>query len=145
MFATQTKTLRHRLWGERNGVVADTMRRMGLSYPENWGVGLPTIRKIARETRTALLGGTDDASFAHEDIRCGVEPTCGGVGETPGKTFVHAWARELWLSPLRELRLAALWLADPISMVAEADFWERSLDTPELADEFAFALRTRKI
>ncbi len=53
----------------------------------------------------------------------------------------HTWARALWQHPLREARLAALWIAAPEQMMLEEDFWRLGLDTPELADEWAFVLR----
>lgn len=111
MIASDKRTARllHALYGERNGAVADQMRALGLVYPENWGVSLSAIRRIAR-------------TFRDENT--------------------HAWARELWQQPHRELRLAALWLADREQLSAEIDFW--TPDTRELADELIFVLGTKR-
>lgn len=53
----------------------------------------------------------------------------------------HDFARYLWLQDVRELRLAALRLADPAQLApGEFDFWAAGITTSELAEEAAFAL-----
>ena len=91
---------------ERNGLVADTMRHYGTPCGLNYGVSLPTVRRIARM-------------------------------QTPD----HDFARYLWLQEVRELRLAALHLAEPERVTPEEfAFWAAGLVDSELAAEAAFAL-----
>jgi hypothetical protein len=91
---------------ERNGLVADTMRHYGTPCGLNYGVSLPTVRRIARM-------------------------------QTPD----HDFARYLWLQEVRELRLAALHLAQPERVTPEElAFWAAGLVDSELAAEAAFAL-----
>lgn len=59
--------------------------------------------------------------------------------ETPD----HAYARLLWQQDVRELRLAALHLADPARLADEAGFWAAGIVDAELAEEAAFALLSR--
>lgn len=56
--------------------------------------------------------------------------------ETPD----HAYARLLWQQDVRELRLAALHLADPSRLADESAFWAAGIVDAELAEEAAFAL-----
>lgn len=56
----------------------------------------------------------------------------------------HGFGRFLYVQDVRELRLAACWMADPRRIdVAEAEFWGAGLLNSELAEEFAFALLSR--
>ncbi|MCM1300818.1 MAG: DNA alkylation repair protein [Alistipes senegalensis] len=56
----------------------------------------------------------------------------------------HGFARMLWEQDVRELKLAALHLAEPESLtVDEAAWWARGIVNSELAEEFAFALLRR--
>lgn len=55
----------------------------------------------------------------------------------------HAYARLLWQQDVRELRLAALHLADPARLTDEAGFWAAGIVDAELAEEAAFALLSR--
>lgn len=60
----------------------------------------------------------------------------------------HAFARFLYEQDVRELRLAAYWIADPAMLdAAEAEFWGRGIFNSEMASEIAFALlgRTERI
>ncbi len=60
--------------------------------------------------------------------------------ETPD----HGFARMLWEQDVRELKLAAVHLAEPDSLtVGEAAWWARGIVNSELAEEFAFALLCR--
>ena len=56
----------------------------------------------------------------------------------------HAFARYLFLQDVRELRLAALTLAEPRQVVpAEFDAWGAGIVNSEVAEEAAFALLSR--
>lgn len=56
----------------------------------------------------------------------------------------HELARFLWRQDVRELRLAALHIADPARLSpAERDFWGAGIVNSELAEEAAFALLSR--
>ena len=53
----------------------------------------------------------------------------------------HALARYLYKQQVRELRLAALHIAEPEQMtIDEADFWAEGVINSEVAEEMAFAL-----
>lgn len=94
---------------ERNGAVADAMCLCGKPYGLNYGVSLPTLRRIAR-------------------------------AETPD----HDFARYLYVQDVRELRLAALYIAQPERVTAdEADFWAAGIINSEVAEEASFALLSR--
>lgn len=94
---------------ERNGAVADSMRYYGAPYGLNYGVSLPTLRKLAR-------------------------------AEHPDYDF----ARYLYLQDVRELRLAALHIAQPDRLCAgEFPVWAAGIVNSEIAEEAAFALLGR--
>ncbi len=94
---------------ERNGAVADAMCLCGKPYGLNYGVSLPTLRRIAR-------------------------------AEMPD----HDFARYLYVQDVRELRLAALYVAQPERVTAdEADFWAAGIINSEVAEEASFALLSR--
>lgn len=98
-----------RMRRERNGAVADAMRVCGKPYGLNYGVSLPTLRRLAR-----------------------------AEGED------HAFARFLYEQDVRELRLAALHVAEPACVkAAEFDFWAAGIVNSEVAEEVAFALLCR--
>ncbi len=60
------------------------------------------------------------------------------------ETADHDFARMLWQQDVRELKLAALHLAEPESLtVDEAVWWARGIANSELAEESAFALLCR--
>lgn len=99
---------------ERNGAVADAMRPYGTPCGLNYGVSLPTLRRIvaAEAAGEAADGAADDAL-----------------------------ARYLWRQDVRELRLAALHLADAARLSGDgADGWVDGIATSEEAEEAAFAL-----
>ena len=86
---------------ERNGAVADAMCLCGKPYGLNYGVSLPTLRRIAR-------------------------------AETPD----HDFARYLYVQDVRELRLAALYIAQPERVTMdEAEFWAAGIINSEVAEE----------
>lgn len=94
---------------ERNGAVADAMCLCGKPYGLNYGVSLPTLRRIAR-------------------------------AETPD----HDFARYLYVQDVRELRLAALYIAQPERVtMGEAAFWAAGIINSEVAEEASFALLSR--
>lgn len=60
------------------------------------------------------------------------------------QTTDHAFARYLYAQDVRELKLAACWIADPTAVdAAEGVFWADGLLNSELAEELAFALLSR--
>lgn len=60
--------------------------------------------------------------------------------ETPD----HDFARYLYVQDVRELRLAALYVAQPARVTAdEADFWAAGIVNAEVAEEASFALLSR--
>lgn len=94
---------------ERNGAVADAMCLCGKPYGLNYGVSLPTLRRIAR-----------------------------------AETSDHDFARYLYVQDVRELRLAALYIAQPERMTMdEAAFWAAGIINSEVAEEASFALLSR--
>ena len=108
-FTSRMVALLGELRRERNGAVADAMCLCGKPYGLNYGVSLPTLRRIAR-------------------------------AETPD----HDFARYLYVQDVRELRLAALYIAQPERVTAdEADFWAAGIVNSEVAEEASFALLSR--
>lgn len=94
---------------ERNGAVADAMCLCGKPYGLNYGVSLPTLRRIAR-----------------------------------AETSDHDFARYLYVQDVRELRLAALYIAQPERVkMDEAEFWAAGIINSEVAEEASFALLSR--
>ncbi|WP_296113338.1 DNA alkylation repair protein [uncultured Alistipes sp.] len=108
-FTSRMVALLGELRRERNGAVADAMCLCGKPYGLNYGVSLPTLRRIAR-------------------------------AEMPD----HDFARYLYVQDVRELRLAALYIAQPERVTAdEADFWAAGIINSEVAEEASFALLSR--
>ncbi|MFI3258479.1 MAG: DNA alkylation repair protein [Rikenellaceae bacterium] len=97
---------------QMNGAVVGSMRFYGEEYGLNYGVSLPTIRSIARAESEA----TEDAALRHR------------------------FAKLLYRQEVRELRLAALWLADSPLIDEELDFWAKGIINSEVAEEAAFSL-----
>lgn len=94
---------------ERNGAVADAMCLCGKPYGLNYGVSLPTLRRIAR-----------------------------------AETSDHDFARYLYVQDVRELRLAALYIAQPERVTMdEAAFWAAGIINSEVTEEASFALLSR--
>ena len=94
---------------ERNGAVADAMCLCGKPYGLNYGVSLPTLRRIAR-----------------------------------AETSDHDFARYLYVQDVRELRLAALYIAQPERVTMdEAEFWAAGIINSEVAEDASFALLSR--
>ena len=108
-FTSRMVALLGELRRERNGAVADAMCLCGKPYGLNYGVSLPTLRRIAR-------------------------------AETPD----HDFARYLYVQDVRELRLAALYIAQPERVTMdEAEFWAAGIINSEVAEQAAHALFSR--
>lgn len=108
-FTSRMVALLGELRRERNGAVADAMCLCGKPYGLNYGVSLPTLRRIAR-------------------------------AEMPD----HDFARYLYVQDVRELRLAALYIAQPERVTMdEAAFWAAGIINSEVAEEASFALLSR--
>ena len=108
-FTSRMVALLGELRRERNGAVADAMCLCGKPYGLNYGVSLPTLRRIAR-----------------------------------AETSDHDFARYLYVQDVRELRLAALYIAQPERVTMdEAEFWAAGIINSEVAEEASFALLSR--
>lgn len=95
--------------------------------------------EILRELRTGTNGMVVEAMS-----RRGVDyPLSYGVAVTEIRTVAaryapdHSLARTLYQSDVRELRLAALYIADPAQAAAEAAFWAKGISCPEVAEHAA--------
>ena len=94
---------------QMNGAVADAMYYYGANYGLNYGVSLPTVRQIAKETE--------------QD---------------------HDLALYLYKQQVRELRLAALYVAESEKItMEELPTWAEGVINSEVAEEMAFALLPR--
>ncbi len=116
---TNSSRLAHLLGEMRrqmNGAVVGGMRFYGEEYGLNYGVSIATIRAIARDE----------------------------VGDYERETN-HRFAKLLYQQEVRELRLAALYLADSEAIATPDDiaFWAKGIINTEVAEEAAFALLSR--
>lgn len=94
---------------QMNGAVADAMYYYGANYGLNYGVSLPTVRQIAKESE--------------QD---------------------HDLALYLYKQQVRELRLAALYVAEGEKItMEELPTWAEGVINSEVAEEMAFALLPR--
>lgn len=94
---------------QMNGAVADAMYYYGANYGLNYGVSLPTVRQIAKESE--------------QD---------------------HDLALYLYKQQVRELRLAALYVAEGEKItMEELPSWAEGVINSEVAEEMAFALLPR--
>ena len=94
---------------QMNGAVADAMYYYGTNYGLNYGVSLPTVRQIAKDTE--------------QD---------------------HDLALYLYKQQVRELRLAALYVAEAEKItMEELPTWAEGVINSEVAEEMAFALLPR--
>ena len=94
---------------QMNGAVADAMYYYGANYGLNYGVSLPTVRQIAKESE--------------QD---------------------HDLALYLYKQQVRELRLAALYVAEGEKITMdELPTWAEGVINSEVAEEMAFALLPR--
>jgi 3-methyladenine DNA glycosylase AlkD len=94
---------------QMNGAVADAMYYYGANYGLNYGVSLPTVRQIAKDTE--------------QD---------------------HDLALYLYKQQVRELRLAALYVAEGEKITMdELPTWAEGVINSEVAEEMAFALLPR--
>ncbi len=90
---------------EMHGAVVESMCYYGDAYGLNYGVSIPTIRKIAKSE------GID-----------------------------HKLARLLYRQDVRELKIAALWIADCREVDEQREFWIEGIINSEMAEEAAHAL-----
>lgn len=96
---------------EMNGAVTGAMQQRGAAYPLNYGVSVPTIRKIA-------------APYAPN----------------------HKLSRLLFCQRVRDLQLAAIYVADPMEVtVGELDFWAEGVVNTELAEHLSTMLLSRTL
>ncbi len=71
--------------------------------------------------------------------------TVRSLAKSEAKNSDHKFAKLLYRQEVRELRLAALWIADSNAIAEnnELDFWARGIINSEVAEEAAFALLYR--
>lgn len=107
----------------------------------------PTSRMTAllgrmRRERNGAVADTMRCWGRPSGLNYGVSlPTVRQIARAEGTD--HALARLLWQQDVRELRLAALHLADPARLPEERVFWGAGIVNSELAEEAAFALLSR--
>ncbi len=103
---------------EMNGAVVGGMRFYGVEYGLNYGVSIATIRNFARQEKVVEEHNIEDN---------------------------HKFSKLLYQQDVRELRLAALWMADSQQLINnnELDFWAKGIINSEIAEEAAFALLHR--
>lgn len=96
-----------------------------------------------RRERNGAVAGAMRCYGAPCGLNYGVSlPTVRGIARASAPD--HAFARYLWRQDVRELRLAALHLAEPERLVpAEFAEWAAGIVNSELAEEAAFALLGR--
>ena len=108
-FAPRMSALLGEMRRNMDGVTAEAMYNAGVRGLLNYGVGIPAIRRIARET------GKD-----------------------------HQFAKYLYRQQVRELRMAAVSVAEPECVTAdELPFWLEGSPATELLDELAMQLICR--
>lgn len=96
--------------------------------------------------RREMNGAVADGMYAYGHpygLNYGVSlPTVRAIARDEGRD--HDFARYLFKQQVRELRLAALHMADPLRIdVAEAAFWAEGIINSEAAEEAAFAMLSR--
>ena len=96
--------------------------------------------------RREMNGAVADGMYAYGrpyGLNYGVSlPTVRAIARAEGRD--HDFARYLFKQQVRELRLTALHMADPLRIdVAEAAFWAEGIINSEAAEEAAFALLSR--
>lgn len=103
------------------------------------------IRLLGRLRREMNGAVADSMRFYGSDygLNYGVSiPTIRTIAR--GEGCDHAFARYLYIQQVRELRLAALHMADPAALdLSEAVFWGGGIINSEVAEEAAFALLSR--
>ena len=128
---------------ERNGAVADSMRYYGTPYGLNYGVSLPTLRRIARAeapdhgfARYLYRQDVRELRLAALHIAC---PACFTPEEFP------AWAAGIVNSEIAEeaafalLSLTASWVAPAVEAVHRNATAEATVETPAEATTEATA------
>lgn len=100
------------------------------------------LGRLRREMNGAVVEAMERAGVKGV-LNYGVSiPTIRAIAAETGRD--HAFARFLYLQQVRELRMAALSIADPGSVTPdELDFWLIGQPTVELLDELALRLLSR--
>ena len=100
------------------------------------------LGRLRREMNGAVVEALERAGVKGM-LNYGVSiPTIRAIAAEAGQD--HAFARFLWLQQVRELRMAALSIADPGSVTPDdLDFWLSGEPTLELLDELALRLLSR--
>lgn len=100
------------------------------------------LGRLRREMNGAVVEAMERAGVKGV-LNYGVSiPTIRAIAAEAGRD--HAFARFLYLQQVRELRMAALSIADPGSVTPdELDFWLTGQPTVELLDELALRLLSR--
>lgn len=100
------------------------------------------LGRLRREMNGAVVEAMERAGVKGV-LNYGVSiPTIRAIAAEAGRD--HAFARFLYLQQVRELRMAALSIADPGSVTPdELDFWLDGQPTVELLDELALRLLSR--
>ena len=117
-FTSRMVALLGELRRERNGAVADAMRCYGAPYGLNYGVSLPTLRKLARAE-------TPDHDFARylylqevRELRLAALHIARPESLTPDE--FPAWAAGIVNSAARSDLLTAAWIAPAVEAVRRA-------------------------
>ena len=102
--------------------------------------------KLLGALRREMNGAVADGMYLYGKpygLNYGVSlPTVRAIAQAEGHD--HALARYLYRQQVRELRLAALHIAEPSRIdTAEAGFWAEGIINSEIAEEAAFALLRR--
>lgn len=96
-----------------------------------------------RRERNGLVADTMQYRGRRYGLNYGVSlPTVRAIARAERRD--HEWARFLYVQDVRELRLAALWIADPASVTPdEFSTWAEGITNSEVAEECALALLSR--
>lgn len=103
------------------------------------------LSQMRRQMNGAVVGGMRFYG-AEYGLNYGVSiPTIRSIAraEVECHGIDHRFARQLYLQQVRELRLAALWMADSDEVLGELAFWAEGVVNSEVAEEAAFALFCR--
>ncbi len=95
------------------------------------------LGELRREMNGAVVGSMRYYG-AEYGLNYGVSiPTIRSLARTQ-EGCDHTFAKYLYLQEVRELRLLALWFADPKIMESEIDFWAKGIINSEVAEEASF-------
>ncbi len=100
------------------------------------------LGEMRRQMNGAVVGGMR-LYGAEYGLNYGVNiPTIRAFAKREGGGD-HRFAKLLYRQEVRELRIAALWIADPVVASTELEFWRKGIINSEVAEEAAFALLYR--